>query len=135
MNASRRNAVVFAAGLLALLLGSDFARSAEEKPAVDAVAPWGLVSDAHAGLQLAAAAEYIKDEDWKTAIRLLQHLLDGQQDTLARIAGTGRQTGALRERSHRGRATTGGDAEGGTRRLSADSRTARCRVAEAGTSE
>ncbi len=87
MNASRRNAVVFAAGLLTLLLGSDFAHSAEEKPAVDAVAPWGLVSDPHAGLQLAAAAEYIKDEDWKTAIRLLQHLLDGQQDTLARIAG------------------------------------------------
>ncbi|HEY7315005.1 MAG TPA: hypothetical protein VH643_37010 [Gemmataceae bacterium] len=84
----RRMAVVLLAGLLVLLvLGSDSALSAEEKTTAEADGPLGLTIDPRAGLQLAAAADYVVEEDWKNAVRLLQHLLDDKSQSLARVAG------------------------------------------------
>jgi hypothetical protein len=62
------------------------ALGAEDKPKEEAAAPWRLATDARAAVQLQAAADYMRDKDWKKALRLLQHLLDGQPDTLARLA-------------------------------------------------
>ena len=82
-----RTFVVLAAGLLLLpALGLDTARPAEDKEK-EAAAPWRLATDARAAMQLQAAADYIQDEDWRSALRLLQHLLAGEPDTLARLGG------------------------------------------------
>ena len=87
MKLSHRTLVVLAAALLILpVLGLDSARPAEDKEKKAAV-PWRLATDASAAMQLQAAADYIRDEDWKSALRLLQHLLDGKPDTLARLGG------------------------------------------------
>lgn len=88
MNPLRRIAVVLLAGLLILLaLGNDSAYPADEKTTAEADGPLGLAINPRAGLQLAAATEYLGEEDWKNAVRLLQHLLDDKSDALARLAG------------------------------------------------
>jgi outer membrane protein assembly factor BamB/tetratricopeptide (TPR) repeat protein len=86
MRAFCRPVLVLVAGLLPLLLPISSALPADEKPSEESD-PLGLVLDRRAGMQLQAAADYIKDEDWKSAVRLLQHLLDDKPYTLARLAG------------------------------------------------
>jgi hypothetical protein len=87
MKLSPRTRVVLAAALMLLpVLGIDSARPNEDKAKKEAAPPWTLATDAHAAMQL-QAADYIQDEDWKSALRLLQHLLDSEPDALTRLAG------------------------------------------------
>jgi len=87
MTAARRTPLVLVLGLLSLLLfGSDPARPADDK-SIKTADPPGLVLDGRIGQQLQAAADYISEEDWKSAVRLLQRLLDNKPDTLARLDG------------------------------------------------
>ncbi len=49
-----------------------------------------LPTDKNTGTQLAAAADYIASADWKEAVRLLQHVLEGKEDVMVeRRAGGG----------------------------------------------
>ncbi|HTU19972.1 MAG TPA: PQQ-binding-like beta-propeller repeat protein [Gemmataceae bacterium] len=87
MKLSHRTLVVVTAGLLLLpALGLESARPAEDQEKEKA-APSPLATDAGAAMQLQAAADSIQEEDWKSALRLLQHLLDDKRNTLARLGG------------------------------------------------
>jgi outer membrane protein assembly factor BamB len=56
--------------------------AAEPDDAGKPVAPITLLTDPRTGNQLAAAADYMASEDWKEAVRLLQHVLDGKEDVV-----------------------------------------------------
>jgi hypothetical protein len=70
----------------------------DDPPKVEQAAPGvTLTPDQRSGPQLMAAADYIADGDWKNALRLLQHLLDRQEDVLAAVKrqGPGGEASAL----------------------------------------
>jgi outer membrane protein assembly factor BamB len=76
--------------VLASLIVFPLAAADPEEPADKSVPPITLPTDKHAATQLAAAAEYIASKDWKEAVRLLQHVLDGKEEVLIeRKAGAG----------------------------------------------
>jgi outer membrane protein assembly factor BamB len=88
MNLSHRTLMVLAAGLLILpALGLDAARPAEDKAKEETADPLGLATDEAAGKKLQAATDYLKEEDWTNALRMLQFLLDAKTDGLTRLAG------------------------------------------------
>lgn len=82
MKLSHRILMILATTLLILP-----ALAGAKEKAKGKAAPWRLATDARSAVQLQAAADYIREENWEIALRLLQHLLDGHPDTLARLLG------------------------------------------------
>jgi hypothetical protein len=86
MKLAHRTVLVLAVALLQLpAFGAVSAQPAEDNAKEKPAPLWTLPTDEKASTQLKKAADAIQQEDWANAVRLVQQLLDGTRDALARL--------------------------------------------------